>query len=219
MALTREEFVSKIDHSLLKPQLTFDQIIAGLEYAAEINAKAVCISPHRLRIASDILKGTNVIIGTVAAFPSGAHETSVKVFETQKCYELGATEVDMVIDIGAMVSGREDIVLADIQAVVQASPADVKVILETAYLTDEQILRASQLVSEAGAAFVKTSTGFAASGATPHNVALLRQGAAPQTQVKAAGGISTLADVEAVIAAGADRIGVSKTKEILAEIG
>ncbi len=125
----------------------------------------------------------------------------------------------MVIDIGALLSGREDMVRDDIRAVVEASPAHVKVILETAYLTDEQILRGSALVSEAGAAFVKTSTGFATTGATPENVALLRKGAAPETQVKAAGGLQTLEQVKAAIAAGADRVGISRTKEILAEIG
>ena len=219
MELTKEEFLSYVDHSLLKPNLTLDEVVSGLEYAAEVKAKAVCITPHRLDIASDVLAGTDVIIGTVAAFPSGAHATEVKVFETQKCYEAGATEVDMVIDIGALLSGREDMVRDDIRAVVQASPAHVKVILETAYLTDEQILRGSALVSEAGAAFVKTSTGFATTGATPENVALLRKGAAPETQVKAAGGLQTLEQVKAVIAAGADRVGISRTKEILAEIG
>ena len=219
MELTKEEFLSYVDHSLLKPNLTLDEVVSGLEYAAEVKGKAVCITPHRLDIASDVLAGTDVIIGTVAAFPSGAHATEVKVFETQKCYEAGATEVDMVIDIGALLSGREDMVRDDIRAVVEASPAHVKVILETAYLTDEQILRGSALVSEAGAAFVKTSTGFATTGATPENVALLRKGAAPETQVKAAGGLQTLEQVKAAIAAGADRVGVSRTREILAEIG
>ena len=218
MHLTREEFLSRLDHSLLKPQLTLEEIVAGLEYAAEIQAKAVCISPHRLSHATDILAGTGVIIGTVAAFPSGAHDTDVKVFETRKCFELGATEVDMVIDIGAMRSGLEDRGLDDIRAVVEASPADVKVILETAYLTDEQIVRGAELVSEAGAAFVKTSTGFAPTGATPQNVALLRKGSAPGVQVKAAGGLKTLAQVEAVVEAGADRFGVSGTQAMLAEI-
>jgi deoxyribose-phosphate aldolase len=110
-------------------------------------------------------------------------------------------------------------VLDDIRAVVEATPAQVKVILETAYLTDEQIVRGAELVSEAGAAFVKTSTGFAPTGATPENVRLLRQGAAPGVQVKAAGGLRTLAQIAAVIEAGADRVGVSGTKQILDEIG
>ena len=219
MELTREAFLSRADHSLLRPDLTLEEIVSGLEYAAEVRPKAVCISPHRLRYASDVLAGTGVVIATVAAFPSGAHATSVKVAETRACYEAGATEVDMVIDIGAMRSGREDLVLDDIRAVVAATPAAVKVILETAYLTDEQIVRGAQLVSEAGAAFVKTSTGFAPTGATPENVRLLRQGAAPGVQVKAAGGLRTLAQVSAVIEAGADRVGVSGTQQILDEIG
>lgn len=219
MQLTRQDFLDRLDHSLLKPQLTLEQVRDGLEYAAEIAAKAVCVSPHRLGLAADVLRGTDVIIGTVAAFPSRAHDTPVKVFETRTCFDAGATEVDMVIDIGALLSGREDLVLEDIRAVVDASPAHVKVILETAYLTDEQILRGAELASEAGAAFVKTSTGFAPVGATPDNVALLRKGAAASVQVKAAGGLHDFAQVQAVVDAGADRVGVSHTKEILAEIG
>lgn len=219
MELTREDFLGRADHSLLRPDLTLDEIIAGLEYAADVRPKAVCISPHRLGYATDVLAGTDVVVCTVVAFPSGAHATSVKVAETRACHEAGATEVDMVIDIGAMVSGREDIVREDVRAVVAASPAEVKVIVETAYLSDEQIVRAAQLASEAGAAFVKTSTGFAASGATPENVRLLREGAAPGVKVKAAGGLRTLAQVAAVIEAGADRVGVSGTQRILEEIG
>jgi deoxyribose-phosphate aldolase len=219
MKLTKEQFLGYVDHSLLKPNLTPDESRRGCEFAAEVGALAVCISPHRLDIAREVLSGTPVIIGTVAAFPSGAHMTEVKAFEARRCVEAGASEVDMVIDIGALVGGYDDMVRDDIRAVVEAAaPAHVKVILEVAYLTDEQIVRGAQLVSEAGAAFAKTATGFASSGATPHNVALLRQGAAPETQVKAAGGISTLADVIAVIEAGATRVGISRTKAILDEI-
>src|SRR5665647_3393857 len=130
MTLTREDFLSRLDHSLLKPNLTLDEIVAGLEYAGEIGAKAVCVSPHRVAKAKEVLAGTQVIIGTVTAFPFGTHDTKVKVFETRTSFEAGATEVDMVIDIGALVSGREDMVLDDIRAVVAASPADIKVILE-----------------------------------------------------------------------------------------
>lgn len=219
MHLTKEQFLGSVDHSLLKPNLTLDEVRRGCEFAAEAGVKAVCISPHRLGIAREILSGTPVIIGTVAAFPSGAHMTEVKAFEARACVDAGATEVDMVIDIGALVSGYDDMVRDDIRAVVEAAaPAHVKVILEVHYLTDEQIVRGAQLVSEAGAAFAKTATGFTPSGATPHNVALLRQGAAPETQVKAAGGISTLADVIAVMEAGATRVGISRTKAILDEI-
>jgi deoxyribose-phosphate aldolase len=218
--ISREQLLGMIDHSLLKPQLTRDEIVAGLEYAAEVRPKAICIVPNHLKLAAEILSGTDVLLGTVAGFPNGAMRTDVKVFESVKAVEDGATEVDMVIPIGALVGGEYDVVLADITEVVRAvAPAEVKVILETAYLTDEQILKGSALVSEAGAAFVKTSTGFAATGATPENVALLRKGAAPNTRVKAAGGMSTLADCIAVINAGADRIGISKTRAILAECG
>ncbi|MDT0353940.1 deoxyribose-phosphate aldolase [Pseudonocardia charpentierae] len=218
--ISREQLLGMIDHSLLKPQLTRDEIVAGLEYAAEVRPKAICIVPNHLKLAAEILSGTDVLLGTVAGFPNGAMRTDVKVFESVKAVEDGATEVDMVIPIGALVGGEYDVVLADITEVVRAvAPAEVKVILETAYLTDEQILKGSALVSEAGAAFVKTSTGFAATGATPENVALLRKGAAPHTRVKAAGGMSTLADCIAVINAGADRIGISKTRAILAECG
>jgi deoxyribose-phosphate aldolase len=219
-SITREQLLAMTDHSLLKPQLTRDEIVAGLEYAAEVRPKAICIVPNYLTLAGEILSGTGVLLGTVAGFPNGAMRTDVKVFESVKAVEDGASEVDIVIPIGALIGGEHDLVRDDIAQVVEAiKPAEVKVILETAYLTDEQILKGSQLVSEAGAAFVKTSTGFASSGATPQNVALLRQGAAPETRVKAAGGINTLADCIAVIEAGADRIGISKTQAILAEFG
>lgn len=218
VSVSRDQLLGMIDHSLLKPQLTRDEIVAGLEYAAEVRPKAICIVPNHLKLAAEILSGTGVLLGTVAGFPSGAMRTDVKVFESVKAVEDGAVEVDMVIPIGALVGGEYDVVRDDIAQVVRAvAPAEVKVILETAYLTDEQILKGSALVSEAGAAFVKTSTGFAPTGATPENVALLRKGAAPQTQVKAAGGLNTLADCLAVIRAGADRIGISKTRAILAE--
>ncbi|MGO1539550.1 MAG: deoxyribose-phosphate aldolase [Leucobacter sp.] len=216
---TREEFLATIDHSLLKPQLLRSEIVSGLEYAAEVKPKAICIVPNYLTLAQEILAGTGVLLGTVAGFPNGAMRTDVKVFESVKAVEDGAVEVDIVIPIGALRSGEYDLVRDDIAAVVKAvAPAHVKVILETAYLTDEEILRGSQIVSEAGAAFVKTSTGFAPSGATPHNIALLRQGAAPETLVKAAGGLADLDDCLAALDAGADRLGISKTAAILAEL-
>lgn len=216
---TREEFLATIDHSLLKPQLLRSEIVAGLEFAAEVKPKAICIVPNYLTLAQEILDGTGVLLGTVAGFPNGAMRTDVKVFESVKAVEDGAVEVDIVIPIGALRSGEYDLVRDDIAAVVQAvAPAEVKVILETAYLTDEEILKGSEIVSEAGAAFVKTSTGFAPSGATPHNIALLRQGAAPETKVKAAGGLATLDDCLAALEAGSDRLGISKTAEILADL-
>ena len=142
--ISREQLLGMIDHSLLKPQLTRDEIVAGLEYAAEVRPKAICIVPNHLKLAAEILSGTDVLLGTVAGFPNGAMRTDVKVFESVKAVEDGATEVDMVIPIGALVGGEYDVVLADITEVVRAvAPAEVKVILETAYLTDEQILKGS----------------------------------------------------------------------------
>lgn len=219
LTLTRRGFLDIVDHSLLKPELTYTQIKDGLEFAAESQCKAVCISPSRLHFATDVLTGTPVIIGTVIGFPSGCHETATKVAEAKLAYERGARELDMVINISAMVSGDEATVADDIRQVVEATPGHIKVIVETAFLTDEQIVRAARIASDAGAAFVKTSTGFAPSGATPHNIALLRKGAPASVQVKAAGGISTLADVLAVVEAGADRVGISRTQSILDEIG
>lgn len=218
MKLTEKKFLQLVDHSLLKPELTYEQIIDGLEFSAENNCKAVCISPNRLNFARKVLTGTPVIIGTVIGFPSGCHETAIKVAEAKRAYEQGARELDMVINVSAMVSGDTDTVYEDIKSVVDATPGHIKVIVETAFLTNEQIVKAAKLASDAGAAFVKTSTGFAPSGATPQNVALLRQGAGKDVQVKAAGGISTLSDVIAVVEAGADRVGISRTKSILEEI-
>jgi deoxyribose-phosphate aldolase len=212
MELTREIFLKNNEHSLLKPTLTLADVRAGLELAAETGCGAVCISAHRLGLATEVLAGTDVEIATVVGFPLGTHATRVKVAETTQVLEDGATELDMVMDIGAMLRD-------DIAAVVQAAGgAVVKVIFEVDYLTDEQIVRACELSDEAGAHFVKTSSGFAAgSGATPHNIGLMRSSTRPETKIKAAGGLKSRADVQAVFDKGADRWGISRTRDILAE--
>jgi deoxyribose-phosphate aldolase len=219
MELTREIFLKNNEHSLLKPTLTLADVRAGLELAAETGCGAVCISAHRLGLATEVLAGTDVEIATVVGFPLGTHATRVKVAETTQVLEDGATELDMVMDIGAMLSGEEGMVRDDIAAVVQAAGgAVVKVIFEVDYLTDEQIVRACELSDEAGAHFVKTSSGFAAgSGATPHNIGLMRSSTRPETKIKAAGGLKSRADVQAVFDKGADRWGLSRTRDILAE--
>ncbi|MGO1581804.1 MAG: deoxyribose-phosphate aldolase [Actinomycetaceae bacterium] len=219
MELTREIFLKNNDHSLLKPTLTHADVRAGLEFAAEVGVGAVCISAHRLAVASDILRGTDIAIATVVGFPLGTHATRIKVAETKQVIDDGATDVDMVMDIGAMLSADEAMVRDDIAAVVEAAAgAPVKVILEVDYLDDAQIARASELTSEAGAAYVKTSSGFAAgNGATAHNIAIMRAAARPDVKIKAAGGLKNLDDVRAVFEAGADRWGISRTKDILAE--
>lgn len=217
MKLTPEVFLKNNDHSLLKPTLTMKDLTAGLEYAAEAGCGAVCISPHRLDLARQILKGTNVAIATVIGFPTGCHATEAKVAEAKIAYDQGAVELDMVMDIGAMLSGEEAKVHDDIAAVVQATPGAVKVILEVAYLTNDQIVRATEIGSDAGVAFVKTATGFAPTGATPEIIRLMKGAAGPGVKVKASGGLSTLAEVQAVYDAGADRWGISRTRQILAE--
>lgn len=216
--LTREVFLQNNDHSLLKPTLTMQDLVDGLEFAAESGCGAVCISPHRLDLAAKILKGTDVAIATVVGFPTGCHNTAIKVAEAKQCIADGATDLDMVMDIGAMLSGEEAMVRDDIAAVVSASGnIPVKVILEVGYLTDDQIVRASELATEAGVAYVKTATGFATGGANAHNIALMRKAAGANVKVKASGALSSLADVQAVYDAGADRWGISRTRAILDE--
>ena len=218
MKLTKKEFLKYVDHSLLKPNLTKEEIIAGLNFAKENECAAVCINTCNLDLAYEILKDTDVKIGTVIGFPSGAHTTFSKVAETIDAYARGAVEMDMVIDIGALTNGETDDVRKDIEAVVKASPAIVKVIFENYYLTKEEIALACKLAEEAGAHYVKTSTGFAPGGATVEDIKLMRNSVSDKVKVKAAGGISTYADCIAMIEAGSDRIGISKTQEILKEL-
>lgn len=217
MKMTKEQFVKYVDHSLLKPHLTKEEVVEGLEFAKEIGCASVCINPHNLKLAQEILAGTDVKIGTVIGFPSGAHTTFSKVAETKDAYSNGAVEMDMVIDIGALRNGEYEKVQQDIEAVVNASPAIVKVILEDAYLTKEEIKKGSELVEAAGAAYVKTSTGFAASGSTVEDLRIMREAVSEKVKVKAAGGLNNLQDCLDAIEAGADRVGISKTKAILAE--
>ena len=210
--MTKQEFLSMNDHSLLKPHLTKKEIMEGLQYAKDNHCASVCINPCNLDIAREVLEGSDVKIGTVIGFPSGAHTTFSKVAEA-----IDAVELDMVIDIGALRNGEYDDVYNDIKAVVDATPAVVKVILENCYLTKEQIVKGCQLCEKAGADFVKTSTGFAEGGATVEDIKLMRESVSEKVHVKAAGGIHSKEDVEALVAAGADRVGVSRTQAIAAE--
>lgn len=217
MEMTKQELLSKVDHSLLKPQLTKEEIMDGLQFAKENHCASVCINPCNLDMAREVLEGTDVKIGTVIGFPSGAHTTFSKVAEAVDAYARGAVELDMVIDIGALRNGEYEDVKKDIEAVVNATPGIVKVILETAFLTKEEIIKGCELSEEAGAAYVKTSTGFAPSGATAEDIKLMRETVSEKVHVKAAGGINNLADCIAMIEAGSDRIGISRTKAILEE--
>jgi deoxyribose-phosphate aldolase len=209
-----------IDHSLLRPELD-DQFIAdGCRLAAEYQVASVCCRPADVPRAVDLLAGTGVAVGTVIGFPHGGTTTEVKVFEAQQALRSGATELDMVINIGALRSGRDAYVKEDIAAVVavaHAARAIVKVIFENAYLDDDQKVRACKLSEAAGADFVKTSTGFAATGATHEDLALMRRSVSPHIGVKAAGGVRTLDGLLAVMKLGVTRVGATQTAAILDE--
>ncbi len=214
--ITYEQLAKTIDHSLLRPELTRPEVIQGCELAARYHVASVCVKPCHVRLASEILKGSDVAVGTVVGFPHGSSTTAVKVAEALQALDDGATELDMVINIGELRSSNDDLVREDIRAVVAAAKGHiVKVILENAYLTKEQIVRGCQLVEQAGAHFVKTSTGFAPSGASVEDVRLMRASVSPRVQVKAAGGIRTLEAILEIIDAGATRVGATATAAIL----
>ena len=216
--LSERQIAKTIDHSLLRPELDDAFVETGCRLAAEYDVASVCVRPVDVRRAVAILAGTDVKVGTVIGFPHGSSTTAIKVFEAQRALEDGAAELDMVIDIGALKSGRDIDVQADIAAVVEAAHAGggiVKVIFENHYLTSDEIVRACRLAEAAGAEFVKTSTGFAASGATHEDLALMRRSVSDRIQVKAAGGIRTLDALIEVMNLGVTRIGATATKTII----
>jgi deoxyribose-phosphate aldolase len=216
--LTERQIAKAIDHSLLRPELDDAFVEAGCGLAAEYDVASVCVRPVDVRRAKAILDGTDVKVGTVIGFPHGSSTTATKVYEAQRALDDGATELDMVIDIGALKSGRDEDVRRDIAAVVavgHARGAIVKVILENAYLTDDEKVRGSRLTEMAGAEFVKTSTGFAPSGATHEDLALMRRTVSPHVQVKAAGGVRTLDALIDVMNLGVTRVGATATKVII----
>ncbi|MEJ7752828.1 MAG: deoxyribose-phosphate aldolase [Candidatus Limnocylindrales bacterium] len=216
--LTERDIAKAIDHSLLRPELDDDFVEDGCRLAAEYHVASVCVRPTDVARAKAILGGSDVAVGTVIGFPHGDHRTDVKVFEATQALADGATELDMVIAIGALRSGRDADVEADIKAVVDvahAAGAIVKVIFENAYLTDDEKVRACRAAEAAGADFVKTSTGFAASGATHEDLMLMRRSVSPHVQVKAAGGVRSLDALVAVMELGVSRAGATQTKAIL----
>ncbi len=215
---TYRDVAKTIDHSLLRPELHDGFITAGCQLAAEYDVASVCVRPVDVARARDLLAGTDVAVGTVIGFPHGSHVTSAKIFEAKRALSDGAIELDMVIDIGALKSGRDADVGADIEAVVavgHAGGAIVKVIFENAYLTDDEKVRACHLTEAAGGDFVKTSTGFAPSGATHADLTLMRRAVSNRVQVKAAGGVRTLDALLAVMDLGVTRVGATATKTIL----
>jgi len=216
--VTERDLAKTIDHSLLKPELDDSFIEEGCRLAAEYDVASVCVRPTDVKRAKAILDGTDVAVGTVVGFPHGSSTTAAKVFEAKDAIANGATELDMVISVGALRSGRDQDVRDDIAAVVRVAHeagAIVKVILENAYLTDGEIERGSRLAEAAGADFVKTSTGYAPTGATHADLALMRRVTSPHVQIKAAGGVRTLDDLLAVMNLGVTRIGATQTKAML----
>jgi deoxyribose-phosphate aldolase len=209
-----------IDHTLLKPDASQDQIAQLCYEARTYQFASVCVNPTHVKLSAQLLKDSGVDVCTVVGFPLGATRSTVKAFETQQAIRDGATEIDMVINIGALKSKDYKVVHEDIGAVVRAAHAHnviVKVIIEAALLNDEEKVIASQLCKAAGADYVKTSTGFGPGGATVADVALMRRVVGPEMGVKAAGGVKNLADAQAMIAAGATRIGASAGIKIVKE--
>ena len=216
--MTRNELARILDHSVLKPESTQRDIEAGIDAVRTLGVGFYCVQPCWVKLAARELDGSAARVVSVVGFPHGCDVTHVKARAASLAADAGAREIDMVIDIGALRSGLRDTVAADIEAVVRAVPnLPVKVILETAALDDVQKLLACRIACESGAAFVKTSTGFHASGgATVDDVRLLRAAVGLNIGVKASGGIRTLADAMTMIDAGASRIGTSASAAILA---
>jgi len=218
--LTAKDIAKMIDHSLLRPQLTREEVIEGCKLAKEYDVASVCVKPCDVRVAVDVLKGSNVLVTTVIGFPHGSHRTDVKVFEAEKAIDDGAVELDMVLNIGRLLSREFDYVEQDIRAIVDVAHRRgfiVKVILENYYLTDELKEIACKICEKVGADFVKTSTGFAPGGATIEDLKLMRKSVKPSIQVKAAGGVRTLDGALAVRAVGGVRFGATATKSIMEE--
>jgi len=218
IAPTDGSLAHMIDHTLLKADATQDQIAQLCYEARKYHFASVCVNPTNVKLCAQLLEGSDVLVCTVVGFPLGATPTEVKVFESQQAIRDGATEVDMVINVGALKSRDYELVERDIASIARACHAGdaiLKVIIEAVLLTDEEKVIACQLAKVAGADFVKTSTGFGPGGAAVEDVALMRRVVGPAMGVKAAGGIRTFEDAQKMIAAGASRIGASASVKIM----
>ena len=221
MNLTQSQLAKYMDHTLLKADATLDGIDRVVAEAKQFGCASVCVNPFWVPYVARLLDGSGIATCTVVGFPLGASSTASKVFETTDAIANGADEIDMVINIGELKAGHAELVREDIRAVAEATHAGgklLKVIIECCLLTDDEKRLACLLCAEAGADFVKTSTGFSTGGATVADVSLMRECVGPDFGVKAAGGIRTLADAYAMIEAGASRLGVSAAASILAEL-
>ncbi|HEX3375753.1 MAG TPA: deoxyribose-phosphate aldolase [Candidatus Acidoferrales bacterium] len=215
-------FASLIDHTLLKPDASREDIRKLCEEAVRFGFACVCINPWNVPLAVELVRGTKVKVCTVIGFPLGATLSRVKIYEAEEAIKLGAQEVDMVINIGALKSGQDDMVQSDIRGVVEAAHrggAICKVIFETSLLTVEEKVRAALASKRAGADFVKTSTGFSTGGATAEDVAIMRAIVGSEIGVKASGGVRTFDDLKKMVCAGATRIGASASVKIMEQAG
>ncbi len=220
MTLTPSDIAAMLDHSTLQPYLTEDDIRRGCELALKYHTASVCARPCDVPILAEMLSGSGVKVCTVIGFPHGAHASEIKLAEARLALQQGCEELDMVINIGRMIHGDEDYVRSEIRQICELTHgqrAIVKVILETCYLTDAQKKRCCALAEEAGADFVKTSTGYGSAGCKLEDIRLMRAAVSPRVRVKGSGGIRDLDTVLALRAAGADRCGVSATEKIMAE--
>ncbi len=205
-----------IDHTILKPVASKEDVRRICDEAKQHGFFSVCINPYWVAYAKELLKGTDVKVCTVIGFPLGANTTAVKEYETRDALKNGADEIDMVINLGALKSGDYDTVLNDISAVRKACEGHILiVIIETSQLTEEEKVKTCELAAKAGADFVKTSTGFTGGGATAADVALMRKSVPANMQVKASGGVRSREDFDAMVAAGATRIGASSGVKII----
>lgn len=218
-AWTRAELARVIDHTLLDPAATNHDVLMACEIARRNQTATVCLNSNRVALAAQNLKGSGVGIAAVVGFPFGATHVTAKSNEARLAIDDGATEIDMVIDIGRLKDGELDLVRADIASVVEAAAGHtVKVILETSRLTDDEKRTGCRQAIEAGAGFIKTSTGYLGHGATIHDVVLIRAAVGPRMGVKASGGILYYEDAVAMLTAGATRLGLSHTQQVLDSI-
>lgn len=218
MFVNKSEFLKMVDHTILKANASTDEVVEVIEFAKKSNCASVCINPCFVSLAKEILVGSDTKVCTVIGFPLGANTTEVKVFEAKDAAKNGADEIDMVINISKMKDKDYDYVLNEIKDIKNATDKLLKVIIEDAYLTKDEIKIATELCIKANADFVKTSTGFATSGAKVEDVKIMKDTSKNNIKIKAAGGIKNFSDVVDLYEAGAVRFGLSRTKDILNEM-
>ena len=209
-------FAKLFDHSIIRPEVTRQEVAAAAEAAASLRTATLTVQPHYIRFAAPFLKGSGVLLGSVVGFPHGNETPAIKEYAAKTVLDLGAEEIDMVMNIPALKNGEKDVFLADIEGVVRAADGRmVKVILENCYLTQEEKRRACQWIVEAGAHFVKTATAYASGGATLEDVRLMYEAVAGRCQVKAAGGVRQIGEVLDYLRAGARRFGSTRTQQFV----